>query len=136
VDHWDNNQSCKFATILSPVTAQKLTFLKVVYFCAMAYFVFKLVRMWDSSRSADYLSARKTLTAFAAMTIVLLIVTIGVCVRCALNYGHGLKNHTVARNNSVTESTLKPEYYMDPYNQQPQNEPYGRPSPGARMEID
>ena len=102
----------------------------------MAYFVFKLIRMWDSSRSEDYKPARKTLTAFAAMTIFLLMVTIGVCVRCALNYGHGLKNHTITRNNSVTESNTKTDYYMDPYNQQPQNDTYNRPAPGGRMEID
>jgi len=109
----------------------------VVYLCAMGYFVFKLIRMWSSSRSVDYEPARKTLTAFAAMTIALLIVTIIVSIRCALNYGHGLKNHTISRNNSVAESTVKDEYYMDPYSQQSQSSAYGmRPPGGSRMEID
>src|ERR1700759_5291055 len=103
----------------------------------MAYFVFKLVRMWASSRATDYEPARKTLTAFAAMTIALLLITIIVCVRCALNYGNGLKNHTIARKDSVAESTSKQEFYLDSYDQQPPNAAYGgRPANGSRMEID
>jgi hypothetical protein len=104
----------------------------------MAYFIFKLVRMYasDPQRIVQYLPARHTLTAFAVMTILLLVITIVICVWCASNYGHGLKNHTVSRNASIDESNTKHEYYMDSYGQS-QQAGYGvRPPGGSRMEID
>ena len=46
-----------------------------VYFVGLAYFFFKLVRMYasDAHRLDDYKPARKTLTVFAVITILLLI---------------------------------------------------------------
>jgi amino acid transporter len=99
--------------------------------------------MWaPGPRVYDYLPARKTLTAFAVMTLILVLVTIAICIWCAMNYGHGLKNHTVKhnRNDSVTDSVHKQEYYMEPYNSPGPGAPsqaYGiRPPGGSRMEID
>ena len=47
----------------------------VVYFIALAYFLFKLIRMYvaDMDRQEDYKPARKSLTAFAVLTIILLL---------------------------------------------------------------
>ena len=69
----------------------------VVYFAAMAYFIFKLVRMYDSGRSADYEPARKSLTTFAVLTIMLLVVTISTAGVCLRNFGKGLKPHIQRR---------------------------------------
>lgn len=117
----------------------------VVYLIAMAYFIFKLVRMYNSERAVDYLPARTTLTVFAVMTILLLVVTIAVCIWCWSNYDHGLKTHTMHRGNSVSEGPVNPkqEYYMESYGGNstsglaPGSSGYGaRPTGPSRMEID
>jgi len=66
-----------------------------VYFGALAYFIFKLVRMYgsDPERRKDYLPARRTLTVFAVITILLLLVTILVACWCTHNFNKGLKPH-------------------------------------------
>ncbi|CAC9892181.1 unnamed protein product [Aureobasidium pullulans] len=72
----------------------------VLYFAAMAYFLFKLVRMYDSSnpeRVADYEPARKSLTTFAVITLLLLILTIVNCAWCTANFNKGLKPHIQRR---------------------------------------
>ncbi|KAJ9625714.1 hypothetical protein H2203_004475 [Taxawa tesnikishii (nom. ined.)] len=65
----------------------------VLYFAAMAYFLFKLVRMYDTSndRWLDYLPARRSLTFFAIITVLLLVVTIINAIWCMINFGKGLK---------------------------------------------
>lgn len=71
----------------------------VLYFAALAYFLFKLVRMYDESspsakqRVIDYMPARRSLTTFAVITIFLLIITISNAVWCTMNFGKGLKPH-------------------------------------------
>ncbi|OCK77322.1 hypothetical protein K432DRAFT_122900 [Lepidopterella palustris CBS 459.81] len=67
----------------------------IVYFAALAYFVFKLVRMYaaDYNRVQDYLPARRTLTSFAVITILLLMVTIIIACWCTHNFNKGLKPH-------------------------------------------
>jgi len=115
----------------------------IVYFVAMAYFIFKLVRMYNSERAVDYLPARTTLTVFAVMTILLIVVTIAICAWCWSNYQHGLKAHTMHRGNSVSEGSVhtKQEYYMESYNSTSGSAQGGpgyqsRPVGGTRMEID
>src|SRR5215472_3836137 len=51
----------------------------------------------NTPRRVDYLPARKTLTVFAVITIILLLITIYVAICCTLNFGKGLKPH-VERN--------------------------------------
>lgn len=71
-----------------------------LYFAAMAYFMFKLVRMWDSAdptRVDDYLPARRGLTSFAVITILLLAITIVNAIWCITNFGKGLKPHVYKR---------------------------------------
>ncbi|KAL1304259.1 hypothetical protein AAFC00_000672 [Neodothiora populina] len=75
----------------------------VLYLAALAYFLFKLVRMYDTSsesalrRVNDYMPARRSLTTFAIITICLLIVTLINCVWCTANFGKGLKPHVQKR---------------------------------------
>lgn len=72
----------------------------VLYFAALAYFLFKLVRMYDMAnpqRVSDYLPARRSLTTFAVITIMLLLVTIANAAWCTHNFGKGLKPHVQSR---------------------------------------
>jgi hypothetical protein len=68
----------------------------VVYFGGLAYFLFKLVRIYQPVKAQDYLAVRKSLTAFAVITIILIILTIINAVICMTNFNHGLKNHLVS----------------------------------------
>jgi hypothetical protein len=107
-----------------------------VYVCALAYFLFKLVRMYSLARAKDYEPARKTLTVFAVITIMLLVATIAIAIRCALNYGKGLKNH-ILRPKAVESpvSGKEPYYSENSYGMAPQGHGL-RPAGGTRMEID
>jgi hypothetical protein len=69
------------------------------YFGGLAYFIFKLTRMYGNSpKASSYLPVRKNLTSFAVITIVLLILTIiNACV-CMSNFNKGLKQHVLKRN--------------------------------------
>jgi hypothetical protein len=71
----------------------------LVYFCALAYFLFKLVRMYAAPRDRvlDYLPARKSLTSFAVITILLVLATIIVACMCTHNFNKGLKPHIARR---------------------------------------
>lgn len=72
-------------------------FIIIIYFAAMAYFVFKLVRMYTPARQADYVAARSSLTTFAVLTLLLLVVTIGTATACMANFNKGLKPHIQRR---------------------------------------
>lgn len=64
---------------------------QILYFGGLAYFIFKMVRMYSPSHEGPYLPARKELTSFAVLTIILIILTIiNACV-CASNYKKGLR---------------------------------------------
>ncbi|KAK6392777.1 hypothetical protein LTR65_003550 [Meristemomyces frigidus] len=69
----------------------------LVYFAAMAYFIFKLVRMYDSKRALAYKAGRPSLTTFAVLTLMLLVVTIGTAFACLGNFGKGLMPHIQKR---------------------------------------
>jgi len=71
----------------------------IIYFADLAYFLFKLVRMYgaDSNRVQDYMPARRSLTSFAVITIMLLIVTIIIACWCTHNFNKGLKPHISRR---------------------------------------
>lgn len=80
-----------------------MIFTIILYFGGSAYFLFKLVRMYDNStpagaiRVARYLPARRGLTTFAIMTLLLLVATIINAVWCTLNFDKGLKPHLQKR---------------------------------------
>lgn len=97
-----------------------------VYFIALGYFLFKLIRMYvaDVARQEDYKPARKSLTAFALLTILLLLVTIVTACVCTHNFNKGLKPHV----NSKSVEANKP------YNTEMPS--LSGPSASQRMEID
>ncbi|MCJ1265228.1 hypothetical protein MMC22_005103 [Lobaria immixta] len=71
----------------------------LLYFAGLAYFLFKLVRMWHSSENKMklYRPVRKSMTAFAVITISLILITIINACFCTANFGKGLKPHIAAR---------------------------------------
>ncbi|EAW23280.1 uncharacterized protein NFIA_019860 [Aspergillus fischeri NRRL 181] len=72
----------------------------LLYFAAMAYFLFKLVRMYQPETYKDYLPARRSLTFFAVITIALIIMTIINACMCMHNFHKGLKPHINKRRSS------------------------------------
>ena len=107
-----------------------------VYFVAMAYFVFKLVRMWDSPRASAYKAGRPTLTTFAVLTLGLLIVTIGTAGVCARNFGKGLRPHIQKRKVPDVGESMNSKYagYGDSEFNGPPGHQMGAVS--SRMTID
>lgn len=63
----------------------------VLYFCALAYFIFKMTRMYASVKMEDYRPVRTSLTIFAVITIALIVLTITNACYCMSNFGKGLK---------------------------------------------
>ncbi|KAK3701642.1 hypothetical protein LTR37_015393 [Vermiconidia calcicola] len=73
-------------------------FIIVLYFAGMAYFIFKLIRMYDGSAlSVEYVPARRPLTTFAVLTLLLLVGTIATAGVCMRNFGKGLRPHIQTR---------------------------------------
>jgi hypothetical protein len=99
----------------------------VVYFIALGYFLFKLIRMYIATldRQKDYEPAKKSLTAFAALTIVLLIFTIVIACMCTHNFNKGLKPHV--NNTALTD---------DGKNYNTEMPAISGPTAAQRMEID
>jgi len=69
----------------------------ILYFGAMAYFIFKLVRMYEPGHRDAYLAARKELTTFAVLTLILIIMTIINACMCANNFKRGLRPYVTSR---------------------------------------
>ncbi|KAM0756288.1 hypothetical protein T439DRAFT_308750 [Meredithblackwellia eburnea MCA 4105] len=59
----------------------------------MAYFIYKLVRIFDPSSGDRYAIAKKTLTIFSVVTFLMLLVTFIVAGLCMNNFGRGLKEN-------------------------------------------
>jgi len=68
----------------------------------MAYFVFKLFRMYAQATYADYLPARPSMTFFAVITLILIVITIINACMCVNNFHRGLKPH-------ISKKKVKPE---------------------------
>ncbi|MCJ1309760.1 hypothetical protein MMC25_003421 [Agyrium rufum] len=68
-----------------------------LYFCALAYFIFKLVRVYHGPKTATYISVRRPLTTFAVITVILIILTIVNAIVCMINFDKGLKPHIATR---------------------------------------
>jgi hypothetical protein len=71
-----------------------------LYFGGLAYFLFKLVRMYQPSRYLEYIAARRSLTFFAVITILLIIATIVNAIVCTANFNKGLKPHIMTTHKS------------------------------------
>lgn len=119
------------------------------YFGGLGYFCFKLVRMYQTSKEAPYLAARKELTTFAVLTIGLLIGTIIIACMCANNYGKGLKPYVMHGNTKAVVGPNRQNGFEDShgqaatYNQssypmasETYQKPGVRPLAPTRMEID
>ncbi|KAL1992610.1 hypothetical protein VTN49DRAFT_4642 [Thermomyces lanuginosus] len=97
----------------------------LLYFGGLAYFLFKLVRMYQPSKFRDYLPARRSLTFFAIITIILILMTIVNACMCTHNFHKGLKPHI-----------YKPRRHYDPKQTElGAKGPHGQPMP-TRMMID
>jgi len=57
----------------------------------MAYFIYKLVRLFEPSQAYRYAVSRKTLATFSIISLLILALTFAVSVMCYLNFGKGLK---------------------------------------------
>ncbi|KAL0633590.1 hypothetical protein Q9L58_007480 [Maublancomyces gigas] len=68
-----------------------------ILFAALAYFIFKLIRMYQFPYDASYKPARRSLTTFAVITIILIILTIANAIACMVNFNKGLKPHITRR---------------------------------------
>jgi hypothetical protein len=73
-----------------------MIFIMVLYLGGLSYFIFKLARIYDFHHAVDYMAVRKSLTAFAVLTILLIILTITNGLVCMFNFGSGLKQHLVS----------------------------------------
>ncbi|KAI9806482.1 MAG: hypothetical protein M1833_003669 [Piccolia ochrophora] len=97
-----------------------------LYVCGLAYFSFKLGRMYDGKQRVKYRYSRKSLTTFAVITLILLFLTIVNACVCTYNFGRGLKPHIARRkleNEDEKATTELPNYG------------YGQAMP-SRMTID
>ncbi|KAI1267697.1 hypothetical protein F5Y18DRAFT_308464 [Xylariaceae sp. FL1019] len=65
----------------------------ILYLGGLTYFIYKLARIYEPSQAAIYMPVRKSLTAFAVLTIILIVLTITNALVCMFNFGHGLKQH-------------------------------------------
>lgn len=101
----------------------------IVYFVALGYFLFKLVRMYaaGADRLENYRPARKSLTSFAVLTVLLLIVTITTACICTHNFNKGLKPFVNEKSVGRSEEGKAEGYGMPSLS---------GPQPQTRMEID
>ena len=96
----------------------------------MAYFFFKLVRMYQNTERAQaYLPVRKSLTTFAVLAIVLILLTIINAIACLLNFDKGLKPYVMSRKVDSEEEKSNMMEMM------PDRTHMGAPPP-TRMTID
>ncbi|KAK5992675.1 UPF0658 Golgi apparatus membrane protein C23H3.04 [Cladobotryum mycophilum] len=65
----------------------------ILYLGGLSYFIFKLVRIYQPSHADSYKAVRKSLSAFAVITILLIILTIINAIICMRNFGAGLRDH-------------------------------------------
>lgn len=93
-------------------------FVILLYFGGLAYFFFKLVRIYQPGHSQNYVAVRRSLTAFAVLSILLIILTIINAFICMSNFGAGLKSHLVRPRGPDPEKEDANSYQM--YDQKPQ----------------
>ncbi|KAL8937483.1 MAG: hypothetical protein Q9211_003676 [Gyalolechia sp. 1 TL-2023] len=112
---------------------------QVLYFAGLAYFLFKLVRMYQhGTRYGLYDPVRRPLTTFAIMTVILITLTIINACMCTANFGRGLKPHIAGRKVESEEEKLANGNMTEMPNYQYGG--YGGPGAGgtmgSRMTID
>ncbi|POR34488.1 Uncharacterized protein TPAR_05325 [Tolypocladium paradoxum] len=68
----------------------------ILYLGGLTYFIFKLVRIYQAEYKRSYEAVQKSLTAFAVITILLIILTISNAIICMRNFDKGLKAHLLS----------------------------------------
>ena len=89
----------------------------ILYLGGLSYFIFKLVRIYQPGHKQNYEAVRKSLTAFAVITILLILLTITNAIICMRNFGEGLKPHLMSSKkleekpdaNSISLNDVKPQ---------------------------
>jgi multisubunit Na+/H+ antiporter MnhB subunit len=72
----------------------------------LAYFIFKLARMYDPSRADKYVHTRRFLTFFAVLSLLVVGGTVVNAIFCFRNFGKGLKPHISMKTESNKTSTV------------------------------
>jgi hypothetical protein len=111
-----------------------MIFIIILYFGALAYFMFKLVRMFNGARAPDFKPARKSLATFAIITLILVVITIVNAFWCMANFGKGLKPH-ITDNKPGAEVYEDKENHMGGYEMNSSNST-SRPPISTRMTIE
>ncbi|CAM1504477.1 Fc.00g020680.m01.CDS01 [Cosmosporella sp. VM-42] len=75
----------------------------LLYLGGLSYFVFKLVRIYQPGYKEFYEAVRKSMTAFAVITILLILLTIANAIVCMHNFGSGLRPHLQSSKKRVDE---------------------------------
>ena len=83
---------------------------QVIFCAALAYFIFKLVRIYSGDKTYLYAPAQKPLTTFAALSLPLVIATIVISTIVTLNFGKGLKPHL---RRSPSDADEEDKHYMN-----------------------
>jgi hypothetical protein len=77
-----------------------------LYFGGLSYFIFKLARMYQEAYEENYIAARRSLTAFAVITILLILLTISNAIVCMYHFNKGLKAHLLAPTRNEEKADL------------------------------
>ncbi|KAH6657788.1 hypothetical protein BKA67DRAFT_532979 [Truncatella angustata] len=83
-----------------------MVFIMVLYLGGLAYFIFKLSRIYDTTKGPFYQPVKKSMTAFAVITILLIVITVVNCMVCMLNFGAGLKQHLYNKPNDMDKDQV------------------------------
>lgn len=97
----------------------------ILYLGGLSYFIFKLHRIYQPGYDKLYMPVRKSMTAFAVITILLILLTITNGLICLSNFDKGLKPHLEAKR-QTKENTDQNSYSMQD----------SKPQLGSRMIID
>lgn len=88
-----------------------MVFTIIAYFCGLTWFIFKLFRMYQTGYEDAYKPVRKNLTSFAAIAIILIVLTIANAIVCASNFKKGLKVHISKR--KITSEEEKADHMTE-----------------------
>ncbi|KAF9929402.1 hypothetical protein FBU30_001606 [Linnemannia zychae] len=78
----------------------------VAMHCGVAYFVFKVLRMYLGITTIKYYGVRNFLTLFAALCLISILATISNAAVCYRNFGKGLKLHLLKGAQEAQNETL------------------------------
>ncbi|KAG0261058.1 hypothetical protein DFQ27_003159 [Actinomortierella ambigua] len=76
--------------------------------CGVAYFIFKVIRMYIGEKAANYIGVRNFLTLFATLCLISILATIANAAICFRNFGKGLKSHLVKDGQELQSASSQP----------------------------